>query len=308
MKKPDDSRLTPAQYAKVRAEAERALKEAGALGRFPTPVADIMAVAKVEEVEDDVLNEGFVAKLRREVGELGGSLRRALKKVIGLFDARSGLVFIDRSLYVVKQTFVRLHEAGHGFMKWQRDLYAVVEDSEHEIDSGLADQFDREANVFASEVMFQLNGFSDEAEGFDFAIGVPMKLSKTYGSSIYAAVRRYVTHNWRACTVIVLDMPELIEGDGFRANVRRTCASTEFANMFGELQLPEFITPDHKLGHMVPVGGKRMTGRRSINLVDRNGDKQKCFAEAFTQSHQVFILIHATKTLVPTKVILLPAA
>jgi len=263
-----------------------------------------MAAANVTEVKEDVLNESFVEKLRREVG---GTLRRAFKKVIGLFDAREGLIFIDRTLHVVRQAFVRLHETGHAFMRWQRDLYAVVEDSEYEIDSELADQFDREANVFASEVMFQLNGFSEEAEGYEFGLRAPISLSKTYGSSIYSAIRRYVTHNWRACTVIVLDMPEFVEGDGFRANVRRTCSSPDFARMFGEMELPEFITPDHKLGHLVPVGGKRMTGRRSINLPDRNGDKQKCFAEAFTQSHQVFILIHAIKTLAPS-IIIRPAA
>jgi len=98
--KPDDSRLTPAQYAKVRSEAERALSLAGALGRFPTPIDDIMAAANVQEVKEDVLNEGFIAKLRREAS---GALKSALSKVIGLFDAKARLVFIDRTLHVVSR-------------------------------------------------------------------------------------------------------------------------------------------------------------------------------------------------------------
>lgn len=56
MRRPDDCSLTPMQLARVRAEAERALREAGALGVFPTPVEAIMTVAKVKEVKEDVLN------------------------------------------------------------------------------------------------------------------------------------------------------------------------------------------------------------------------------------------------------------
>jgi hypothetical protein len=303
LQKPDDNRLTAAQYIKVRSEAERALLEAGALGRFPTPIDDVMAAARVTEVKEDVLNEGFVAKLRREVGDIGGSLRRALQKVIGLFDAREGLVFIDRSIVAVRQAFVRLHETGHAFMKWQRDLYAIVEDSEHEIEADLAAQFDREANVFASEVIFQLDSFTKEADDSQFGILVPVKLKAKYGSSIYAAIRRYVGHNSRPCTVLVLNPPQFVEGDGFRAEVRRQCSSLKFIESFGEIAWPEFITSDHQLGKAVPLFGKRMSGRRLVTLTDLNGNKHECLAEGFTQTHQVFVLIHVKKALNASSII-----
>ena len=64
-------RLTPGQLARVRKEAERALRELGALGVFPTPVDRIMAVARVAEVKEDVLNPGFVAKLRAKAEQAG---------------------------------------------------------------------------------------------------------------------------------------------------------------------------------------------------------------------------------------------
>jgi len=298
--KPDDSSLTPDQYARVRAEAERALNEAGGLGRFPTPIDDIVAAAKVEEVKEDVLNESFITKLRRQAS---GALKGALSKVIGLLDAKARLIFIDRSLHIVKQTFVRLHETGHAFMAWQRDLYAIVEDCEQTIDPALADQFDREANVFASEVLFQLDGFSREAEEKDFGILTPVRLSGKYGASIYASVRQYVTKNWRACTVVVLNPPEFVAGDGFRASLRRSCSSPRFLEIFGQIEWPGVFTPDHPVGALVPVGGRKMSGRRTMSLTDRNGDQHECLAEAFTQSHQVFILIHSVRTLTATSII-----
>lgn len=300
MRKPDDSSLTPHQYKNVRAAAERALQEAGAIGRFPTPIDHVMTVAKVQEVKEDVLNESFITKLRREVS---GALKSALSKVMGLFDARERLVFIDRSLHLVKQTFIRLHETAHAYLPWQRDLYAVVEDCEQTIDPALADQFDREANVFASEVLFQLDGFTKEAEERDFGILVPVNLSKKYGASIYSTVRRYVTQNWRACCVVVLNPPEMIEGDGFRAELRRHCASPAFNEIFGNIRWPDVFTPNDKIGAMVPIG-RRMSGKREIPLKDANGNTHQCVAEAFTQSHQVFVLIHAKKTLTACSIIL----
>lgn len=299
VKKPDDCSLTPHQYAKVRSEAERALRAAGAFGRFPTPVSDIMSAAQLEEVEEDVLNESFIAKMRQKAG---AALKSALSKVIGLFDARARLVFIDRTLYAVKQTFVRLHEAGHGFMAWQKDLYAVVEDCEKSIDPDVADLFDREANNFASEVLFQLDTFTEEAEQKPFGIMIPVGLSKRYGASIYATVRRYVFRNHRACAVLVLNPPQFIEGDGFRAALRRTVASPRFNEIFGAIEWPPFFTPADDIGKAVPVGGRRLSGKRTISLTDQNGDRHECVVEAFTQTHQVFVLIHATKTLTRTLV------
>ena len=303
MSKADDSTLSPQQHARVRAEAARALAAAGAIGRRPTPIADIMAAAGIQEVHDDVLNEGFLAKMRREAG---AALKSALSKVLGLFDARGRFVFIDRTIYVVKQAFIRLHETGHGFMPWQRDLYAVVEECDQTLDPDIADLFDREANVFASEVIFQLDAFTEEAERHDFGILTPVKMSKEYGASIYASIRRYVANNHRACAVLVLNPPELIEGDGFRAVVRRSISSPRFKILFGDIKWPAYFTPDHDIGAMVPLGKRRMTGKRSLGIRDSNGDMRECIAEAFTQGHQIFVLIHAIQTLPQSSIIVRP--
>ena len=55
MTRPDDSLLDASQLATVRRHADLLLREASALGRFPTPVDDIMAAAKLTVVDDEVL-------------------------------------------------------------------------------------------------------------------------------------------------------------------------------------------------------------------------------------------------------------
>jgi len=293
---PDDCTLGPSQLSRVRSEAARALAEAGALGVFPTPIDHIMSVARVEEVKEDVLNPGFIARLR---GSISGALRSAVSKVLGLFHASAGLVYIDQTLMAVKRRFVRLHEAGHGFLPWHRPMYALVEDCEKSLDPFSADLFDREANVFASEVLFQLDTFRDMSEAEPFGIFTPVRLAKKFDASIYASVRQYVSKNHRTCAVLVLNMPVPVVGDGFRSTLRRAIQSDGFTRLFGQHIWQESYSPDDDVGALIPIGGRRATGKRGFALVDRNGDRHDCIAESFTQGYQVFVLIHVTGAMRP---------
>ena len=254
-----------------------------------------MKISKATEIQEDVLgNPGFLARMRKKAG---GALRSALSKVMGIFDAKAGEIFIDRTLHLVKQTFIRLHESAHAYLPWHRPMYSVVEDCAHSIDPDVAELFDREANVFASEVLFQIDSFITEANDHPIGIFVPVKLSKKYGASIYSSVRQYVTKNHRTCAVLVLEPPELIPNDGFRAALRRPVYSETFNQQFSDTTWPDYFTPDDKIGEMVPVGSRRASGKRLLELVDNNGDRHECLAEAFTQTYQVFILIYVVRAL-----------
>lgn len=301
MAEPDDGGLGRRQYARVRGEAGRLLRKADAAGAFPTPVDEIVDAARIEIAAENILSEEFLSSARRRAGE---ALRRAAAKVIGLFDARERRVFIDRDVLPVRQTFLKLHETGHAVLPWQRDIYAVIEDGEKELDPDTAELFDREASVFAAEVLFQLDGFINEAKDLPFGMSVPINLSQRYGASIYASVRQYVSKHPRECAVIVLNAPEFEEGDGFRAAVRRVVSSPSFRKRFGELDLPRHFTPDDELGTMVPVGTARSSKPREIGLVDRDGARCECVAESFTNTYQVFILIHVSRTPAKSTVII----
>ena len=233
----------------------------------------------------------------------GDALRRALSKVVGVFDAVANLVFIDQLLKPVRKRFVMLHEAGHGFMAWQRAMYKIVEDSDQALDPEAAELFDREANVFASEVLFQNDTFCHMAADEKFEIWTPIRLAKKFEASLYSSIRQYVSKNERCCVVLVLNPPELTQGDGFRATLRRVVPSNSFSRAFSVNSWPSVYTPDDPLGRLVPLGKRRASGKHDVVLTDRNGDRHECIAESFTQTHQVFILIHVVKTLGPPTII-----
>lgn len=297
--KPDDSSLTPTQRLNVRRHAHRALLEAGVLGVLPTPVDHILEAAHVEPVEDEVLNEKFLSKLRSRAGH---TLKRALSKVLGVFDAKSDLVFVDQLLKPVKKRFVMLHEAGHGFMPWQRAMYDFVEDCDQALDPAAADLFDREANVFASEVLFQNDTFATMAADENFEIWTPIRLARKFDASLYASIRQYVEKNDRCCAVLVLNPPELSH-DGFKATLRRVISSASFLETFGEYSWPRVYTPADPLGALVPLGTRKSSGKHSLFLTDSNGLRHESIAESFTQSYQVFILIHTVGIHRPTIVV-----
>jgi hypothetical protein len=180
-------------------------------------------------------------------------------------------------------------------MAWQRKLFLIVEDCEKTISPEIEDYFDREANVFTSEVLFQLDTFTKEAADYSFGLKVPLQLSKKYGASIYSTIRRYVSKNSRACVVLILDPPEFEDGYGFQASLRRVVASEKFIELFGTINWPNKFTPDDEIGAMIPIAKRRMSGPREVGIKNRNGELCECIGEAFTQSYQVFILIHAVK-------------
>jgi hypothetical protein len=304
MPRADDSTLTPAQHARIRKEAERALREADSLGLLPTSIDQIMAAAHVEEVKDDVLDVGFIAKLRAKAAHTGQAVKRAVTKVLGIFHATAGLVYLNQSLMAVKKRFVGFHEAGHGFLPWQRPMYALVEDCEKALDAQTAELFDREANVFASEVLFQLDTFRDMAESDPFEIWTPVRLARRFKASNYSAIRQFVSKNHRACAVVVLNMPEIVEGDGFRATLRRAIQSDTFTGQFGQYPWQDVYTPNDDIGALVPVGRRRGSGKRSLALTDCNGVLHDCVAESFSTAHQVFVLIHDVKTLTAARILL----
>jgi len=298
--KPNDRLDDEGQVQSVRAEAQRALKNADAIGVLPTPIDQIIAAAEHEVITGHAVDAGFLRKLSRRAG---GALKMALSKVRGVLDVRGRAMHLDASAPPHRFPFLKLHELAHGFLPWQRDIYAVTADCDETIAPEISDLFEREANAFASEVLFQVDAFTNEAADHPLSIKTPLRLSKRYGASVYATVRRFVRTNPRACAVLVFDPPEMTTGEGFVATLRRKEVSHLFAEQFGEIAWPLRVSPDHPLGKLIPLGSRRMSGSRAVSVADANGAQHECVAEAFTNTYQVFILICPVRRLTKSRVL-----
>lgn len=307
MSRPDDSLLNPQQLAVVQRYAQRLLHEASALGRFPTPIDDLVAAAKLTIVDDEVLTESFLKRLSKQVKSRFATIKSALSKVLGLLESNDRLIIIDKNLPAPRIPFITLHETGHGTLPHQREAYGILQDCESTLDPEITDLFEREANVFASEVLFQGNLFSDEAHAHEFSIKTPMKLAVKYGASKYATFRRYVATNPHIACLVALNKITPSSDGGFTAEVRRVVASKSFNTIYDAKTLSSTVTESHVLGPVVPRYGRRLTSQTEIILLDRNKDRRLCMAEAFNSTHQILVLIRDVGRL-PSTSIVMPAA
>ncbi len=290
MSQPNDSQLTPEQLKVVVQHADHLLREAAAFGVYPTPIERLLAAANLTVVEDELLNETFLAQFQRKAKSSMDSVRSALGKVLGMLHVPGRMILLDLDIPLPKKPFIKLHEAGHHSLPHQNKLYAFIHDSEKTLAPDVTELFEREANVFASEVLFQGSRFGNEAHDFDFGIRVPLDLATKYGASKYATFRRYVDSSPLACCVLVLEPVVFGEGPAFTAAIRRTVVSKTFGTMYDPTDFGAHVSDRHILGHLVPVR-RRMTGSRIISLLDRNGSRRQCTAEAFNSTHHIFILI-----------------
>jgi hypothetical protein len=286
--KRDDCTLSPADLESVRCHADRLLREADAIGRLPTPVADLVAAARLEVARDVSLDQGFLGRLYRKVT---APIRRAIDKVLGLLDRRDRTIYLDQTVHKNKEPFLCLHETGHEFLPWQRDTFSLLEDCQQTLDPEVQDHFEREANVFACEVLFQLGRFEEEARDCPFGLRTPLDLARRYGSSCYAAVRRYVATNRRACAVLVLEPPVYEVGTGYTATLRRTVQSPAFTARFGHPAWPETYRPGDSLHSVLPLG-RRFTRPSPCRVRNLDRDDERCVAEAFNSSYQLFVLVY----------------
>jgi Zn-dependent peptidase ImmA (M78 family) len=280
----------------VRRHAARLLAEAAAVGRFPTPIEDRLTAAKVRLIEEKI-DQGYVARLYRQAVERGANFLRAIGKVIGLCHPDERLILIDEAAHTSSKPFIKLHETAHVYMPHQRQVFAMMMDCRHTLDPDVKQLFENEANAFASEVLFQANGFTLQAEDYAFGLKVPLRLSKKYGGSVYASTRRYVVTSSRCCAVVVLEPPEFADGVGFRAALHRIVPSDLFRAQFDLSIWPQVYTPDDDIGRLVPLGTRRLSPPTTFVLTDRNGIRRYCIAEAIKTTWHVLVLILVTAPL-----------
>lgn len=296
--KADDSSLTPEQLRTVRATARTLLDKGGAWDVFPTPVDELMNAAGLQLSTVSAFDEHSMRRYIREAGQkAAGLLKSALDKVMGIFDVHADTVHIDPTLYKDKITFLKLHETGHKELPHQRGLYRWIQDCAKHLDPRTAELFEREANMFASIVLFQDDRFAKRTIDEPFGIKIPMNAAPKFGASLYASFREYVRRHHKTCAVIVLEPTEFCASRGYHAAVRRIEPSVTFRQQFGTDRLPREITVADALFSIIPLDPRKMTKPVSFELIDLNGGRHEFVGEGFKTKYQTFLLVHQVATL-----------
>jgi len=271
---------------------DRLLREAGAYGRLPTPVDDILAAANLEEDPDTFLSESSIATMP---AHLRGVLRRARGKVHAVLDRRTRVVHVNPATDIVgKQAFKRLHETAHDLFPWQHIDEGRIgfADDEMTLSPRTTILFEREANQGAAELLFQRERFAEVAADYAIGCGAVAELVELFGGSRHATFRRYVeTHPGTVAGVVLKPQPCGREPLAFQR--REAMCSAAWRDRFEDPTAWPAVLQSDPFRFVEQARACAAIGRPDgeWTYIDRNNEPMTLKVEAMTNSYNTFVLV-----------------
>lgn len=258
------------------------LKHSKALDIFPTPIDKIVSYSTLI-VETGInlseIKETFFSKFT-------GDINRILSKVRGILHRSEKIIYLDLSQQESRQSFVKLHEVGHHTLPWQKATLDCIDDDET-LDNETNEQFEAEANFFASATLFQNDRFLDYLENLELSINSALALAKKFGASNHAALRRYVEYSKKRCALLVIKKMPGAMGHSF--GVRNYFQSQTFTEHFGLVNWPEQL--DFSLPFVMDYRfNKRHKLDGSVSLATKNGNTPFCY-HFFNNTYNGFVFL-----------------
>ncbi|HAY3551884.1 TPA: ImmA/IrrE family metallo-endopeptidase [Elizabethkingia meningoseptica] len=286
------------------------LKDSKSLNVFPTPVDKILTYSNFaldNSIQLNNVDTSFFGAIKEKLlNPSKKALSKALSKVMGIFDRDEKTIYVDIGLdsNLGKKNFVKLHEIGHGVLSWQDDIMLAL-DNDETLCEEYQEQFEAEANYFASITLFQHDIFLEECHKLNLGLGAVMALRKKFGSSVHSAFRNYVLQSKNRCALLVLNHPVNQNGITNILTTRDLFYSKSFLKEFGELSLPdEFgfkwaFVQDFKFK-------KKFHEQGAISLNTQEGENLKASYHFFNNTYNTFVFIFpkGEKNNAKTKIIL----
>ena len=276
--------------------AKKLLQEAEVGQKLPTPIPDLVACSGLTVSSDVTLDEshaGFFSVQEEYTKALSsssyGTLKSALRKAWGLIDLHDNIIYLDQTISSQKQTFLKLHEVGHKILPWQRDTYLFLDD-EKTLSPDVRRLFEREANRFAAEVLFQADRFTHHSRDLPLEIETPLYLARHYGASAHATIRRYVEVSHRCCSVLIMRRTQPGSNGESEYPVAYVVRSPKFARQFEGLRWPARLNDRSPLISALQTGRPYAKGD-GLMLPDREGRRLECGFHTFQHSRHAFALV-----------------
>ncbi len=283
------TRQVPNEQA-IRKHTRELLKRAGINGEFPTPVDHIIAVVGLREPTESLLS-GLV------IGEAPEHLRRALRKIIpgrvrAILDRKEREIHVDPTIHNKgRLAFNRLHEVAHEIFPWQTELgYA---DDDATLAPSVKDLFEQEANIGASNLLFQHETFNSLANEFAISHASILALSQIVGASGHATFRRFVQSDKRIVAGIVMEL-EPCSWDPLAYRRREVLVSKKWATQFGSpASWPRILRPQpYSFVNLAESARLSKTVvQTEITLPNLQNEMVSLRVEIYSNQHHLFVLI-----------------
>lgn len=228
--------------------ADRALRRAGAVGKLPTPVEDLIRAANITSESDP---EGVVSRFLSTLNAQSRAIfESAMQKMRGIADLRERAIYVP-SDKAPRELFASAHEFGHEEIPWHHvitdDVAAFYTDDDFSLGPNVQEKFDIEANFFASEIIFQGDRFAARAKDYKPSFDAVFLLAELHGASRQATLRRYVeAQDEILAAVSYLPNRYVVDDHGFPPlRAPRLFGSPKFVHKYGNVEVPGELTSVH---------------------------------------------------------------
>lgn len=194
-----DGELPDDEVERIRSYVVALLRRADALDRVPTPIDQVMEVARLVSVGQVTLEAEERRKLRERFGDL---VDKVWSRLQGMIHFGSGEVWINPDMYPQRQRFVLGHEIGHYVLPEHREIFAYLDD-ETRLRPDVRDLFERQANQASIELLAQGDLLRREADDSALTVDLIDALADRYQISLQAAARRIVEETRQQCALAI---------------------------------------------------------------------------------------------------------
>jgi Zn-dependent peptidase ImmA (M78 family) len=213
------------------------LKQSKSIDVFPTPVDSILRHVDLRietKIDLSKVDKSFFGAFDESAAK---DFIDSLNQVRGILDKKDRTIYLDKSQIPSRKNFVKLHETGHEVLYWQEKILACF-DNDETLHPSIKEEFEAEANYFASTILFQNDRFENEMSKLKFGIHAPMDLANVFGASKHATMRKYVECSDKRCALLVLENSSE-KGQPPICSKKDFFASRNFIHTFGSIDFPE---------------------------------------------------------------------
>lgn len=246
-----DAELSDEEITRIRGYVLALLRRADALELVPTPLDQVLEVARLVDAGEIRLDPDERRKLRHRFGDLVDHVWTRLQGVIH-FGSRE--IWINPDMYPMRQRFVLGHEIGHYVLPEHRETFAYLDDKKR-LAPTVRDLYERQANQASIELLAQGDRLRREADDSALTMDVIGRLADRFAISIQATARRIVEETRQDCALAIafrsspaapLTAPHLYCSHSFekRFHWKATgCASQLVSHSAGAARQSRFLEP-----------------------------------------------------------------
>jgi len=194
-----DGDLGDEEIARIRSYVVALLRRADAMDQIPTPIDQVMDVARLVSAGEVTLDPDERRRLRDRFGDL---VDRVWGRLQGVIHFGSREIWVNPEMYPLRKRFVLSHEIGHDVLPEHRELFAYLDD-ETRLRADVRDLFERQANQAAIELLTQGDHLRREADDSPLTMHLIDALASRYEISMQATARRIVEETRQECALAV---------------------------------------------------------------------------------------------------------